>query len=291
MIWPNVIHVQCTVFGITDASPTSTTVKSAVSDLCCRRPSTVSDRFSVHRRFHIQIDLSRATICCARPATAISCTVAAFKSAVSDRDPRSVRCETVLGSVLSTARCENALSCKCAPIFYWISNKMISKITLFSSIWVHGSIIICMPGMPDLPYISRKRPSAVRDRFFLHQGAVAYDRFDCSSIQILFAIVAITENLWMNIQCICRFACFSCDGRIHGTVCIGYSVPFWFPWFYHYNRCITIWDTIDFFRSTHERQGNTSSMAFWQMSMLHSWQCPHFHKKFCYVHVHVSLSK
>ena len=66
-----------------------TTVKSAVSDLCCRRPSTVSDRFSVHRRFHIQTDLSRATICCARPATAISCTVAAFKSAVSDRDPGS----------------------------------------------------------------------------------------------------------------------------------------------------------------------------------------------------------
>ena len=47
------------------------TVKSAVSDLCCRRPSTVSDRFSVHRRFHIQTDLSRATICFARPATAI----------------------------------------------------------------------------------------------------------------------------------------------------------------------------------------------------------------------------
>ena len=89
------------------------TVKSAVSDLCCRRPSTVSDRFSVHRRFHIQTDLSRATICCARPATAISCTVAAFKSAVSDRDPGSERCETVLASALSTAKCENALSCKC----------------------------------------------------------------------------------------------------------------------------------------------------------------------------------
>ena len=97
---------------------TRITVKYAVSDLCCRRPSTVSDRFSVHRRFHVQIDLSRPTICCARPATAISCTVAAFKSAVSDRDPRSVRCETVLASVLSTARCENALSCKCAPIGY-----------------------------------------------------------------------------------------------------------------------------------------------------------------------------
>ena len=76
------------------------TVKSAVSDLCCRRPSTVSDRFSVHRRFHMQTDLSRATICCARPATAISCTVAAFKSAVNDRDPGSgaklylpVRCQ------------------------------------------------------------------------------------------------------------------------------------------------------------------------------------------------------
>ena len=91
----------------------NSTVKSAVSDLCCRRPSTVSDRFSVHRRFHIQTDLSRATICCARPATAISCTVAAFKSAVSDRDPGSVRCETVLASALSTAKCENALSCKC----------------------------------------------------------------------------------------------------------------------------------------------------------------------------------
>ena len=89
------------------------TVKSAVSDLCCRRPSTVSDRFSVHRRFHIQTDLSRATICCARPATAISCTVAAFKSAVSDRDPGSDRCETVLASALSPAKCENALSCKC----------------------------------------------------------------------------------------------------------------------------------------------------------------------------------
>ena len=96
-----------------------TTVKSAVSDLCCRRPSTVSDRFSVHRRFQIQIDLSRATICHARPATAISCTVGGcIQSAVSDHDPRSVRCETVLASVLSTARCENALSCKCAPIFY-----------------------------------------------------------------------------------------------------------------------------------------------------------------------------
>ena len=79
------------------------TVKSAVSDLCCRRPSTVSDRFSVHRRFHIQTDLSRATICCARPATAISCTVAAFKSAVSDRDPGSVRCENVLASAV---RCQ-----------------------------------------------------------------------------------------------------------------------------------------------------------------------------------------
>ena len=99
----------------------SRTVKSAVSDLCCRRPSTVSDRFSVHRRFHIQTDLSRATICCARPATAISCTVAAFKSAVSDRDPGSVRCENVLASALSTAKCENALSCKCdrlAPGLY-----------------------------------------------------------------------------------------------------------------------------------------------------------------------------
>ena len=86
---------------------------SAVSDLCCRRPSTVSDRFSVHQWFHKQTDLCRVTICCARPATSISCTVAAFKSAVSDLDPGSVRCETVLASALSTARCKNALSCKC----------------------------------------------------------------------------------------------------------------------------------------------------------------------------------
>ena len=28
-------------------------------------------------------------------------------------------------------------------------------------------------------------------------------------------------NLWVHIQCICRFACFSCDGRIHGVcVCV-----------------------------------------------------------------------
>ena len=42
-------------------------------------------------------------------------------------------------------------------------------------------------------------------------------------IQVLFAIVAIRENLRVHIQCICRFACFSCDGRIHGTwymVCV-----------------------------------------------------------------------
>ena len=38
-------------------------------------------------------------------------------------------------------------------------------------------------------------------------------------IQILFAIIAIRENLWVHIQCICRFACFSCDGRIYGTWC------------------------------------------------------------------------
>ena len=46
-------------------------------------------------------------------------------------------------------------------------------------------------------------------------------------IQILFAIVAIRENLWVHIQCICRFACFSCDGRIHGTlymVCVSVCV-------------------------------------------------------------------
>ena len=36
-------------------------------------------------------------------------------------------------------------------------------------------------------------------------------------IQILSAIIAIREHLCVHIQCICRFACFSCDGRIHGT--------------------------------------------------------------------------
>ena len=39
-------------------------------------------------------------------------------------------------------------------------------------------------------------------------------------IQILFAIIAIRENLWVHIQCIFRFACFTCDGRIHGTWCV-----------------------------------------------------------------------
>ena len=39
-------------------------------------------------------------------------------------------------------------------------------------------------------------------------------------IQILFAIVAIRGNLWVPIQCICRFACFFCDWRIHGTWCV-----------------------------------------------------------------------
>ena len=42
-------------------------------------------------------------------------------------------------------------------------------------------------------------------------------------IQIFFAIVAITENLWVHKQFICcRFMCFSCDGCIHGTrTCTG----------------------------------------------------------------------
>ena len=33
-------------------------------------------------------------------------------------------------------------------------------------------------------------------------------------------LVAIRENLWVHIQCTCRFACFSCDGCIHGTWCV-----------------------------------------------------------------------
>ena len=32
--------------------------------------------------------------------------------------------------------------------------------------------------------------------------------------------VHLQKNLWVHIQCICRFACFSCDGRIHGTWCV-----------------------------------------------------------------------
>ena len=51
-------------------------------------------------------------------------------------------------------------------------------------------------------------------------------------IQILSAIVAIRENLWVHIQCICRFACFSCDGvhcdgrmMVHGVhMCLCVSV-------------------------------------------------------------------
>ena len=39
-------------------------------------------------------------------------------------------------------------------------------------------------------------------------------------IQVLSAIVAIRENLGVHIQCIYRFECFSCDGRIHGTWCV-----------------------------------------------------------------------
>ena len=39
----------------------------------------------------------------------------------------------------------------------------------------------------------------------------------CIVFIIRSAIVAIKRNLWVHIQGICRFACFSCDGRIHGT--------------------------------------------------------------------------
>ena len=42
----------------------------------------------------------------------------------------------------------------------------------------------------------------------------------CVSFRIRSSIVAIRENLWVHIQCICRFACFSCHGRIHGTLCV-----------------------------------------------------------------------
>ena len=42
-------------------------------------------------------------------------------------------------------------------------------------------------------------------------------------IQILSAIVVIRENLWVHIQCICRFAFFSCDGHIRGTWCVSAS--------------------------------------------------------------------
>ena len=41
----------------------------------------------------------------------------------------------------------------------------------------------------------------------------------CVSFRIRSAIVAIRENLCFHVQCICRFACFSCHGRIHGTLC------------------------------------------------------------------------
>ena len=46
----------------------------------------------------------------------------------------------------------------------------------------------------------------------------------CVSLRIRSAIVAIRENLWVHIQCICRFACFSRHGRIHGTLCVCASV-------------------------------------------------------------------
>ena len=35
--------------------------------------------------------------------------------------------------------------------------------------------------------------------------------------RIRSAIVAIKRNLWVHIQGFCRFACFYCDERIHGT--------------------------------------------------------------------------
>ena len=40
-------------------------------------------------------------------------------------------------------------------------------------------------------------------------------------IQVLPAIVAIRENLWVHIQCIWRFVCFSCDGCVHDTLVHG----------------------------------------------------------------------
>ena len=46
----------------------------------------------------------------------------------------------------------------------------------------------------------------------------------CVSFRMRSAIVAIRENLWVHIQCICRFACFSRHGRIHGTLCVCASV-------------------------------------------------------------------
>ena len=42
----------------------------------------------------------------------------------------------------------------------------------------------------------------------------------CVSFRIRSAIVAIRENLWVHIQCICRFACFSRHWFIHGTLCV-----------------------------------------------------------------------
>ena len=50
----------------------------------------------------------------------------------------------------------------------------------------------------------------------------------CVSFRIRSAIVAIRENLWVHIQCICRFACFSRHGRIHGTcVCVCVRLCVW----------------------------------------------------------------
>ena len=49
----------------------------------------------------------------------------------------------------------------------------------------------------------------------------------CVSFRIRSAIVAIRENLWVHIQCICRFACFSRHGRIHGTLCVCVRLCVW----------------------------------------------------------------
>ena len=47
-------------------------------------------------------------------------------------------------------------------------------------------------------------------------------------IRIMSAIIGVRDDLWVRIQCMCRFVCFPCDGRtctgIHGTAVHGVGV-------------------------------------------------------------------